>query len=113
MDLICHQGFSTRAQLGLDAGENAAYALDDIKQIGAGRHLNAEIYRTFAVEADGRTISATVDGVQVAARDDTDKALIDGGVAIIIQGGAASTDEVLVAPPRAGASAPSSRALVA
>jgi ADP-ribosylglycohydrolase len=52
----------------------------------------------FVVEADGRGISATVDGVKLAARDDTDEAFVDGGVAIIIQGGAASTDEMLVAP---------------
>jgi ADP-ribosylglycohydrolase len=52
----------------------------------------------FVVEADGRGIRATVDGVSLAARDDTDEALLDGGVAIIIQGGAASTDELLVAP---------------
>jgi hypothetical protein len=52
----------------------------------------------FVVEADGRRISATVDGVRVTARDDTDEAFVDGGVATIIQGGAASTDETLVAP---------------
>jgi hypothetical protein len=52
----------------------------------------------FVVEADGRRISATVDGVRVTARDDTDEAFVDGGVAMIIQGGAASTDEMLVGP---------------
>ena len=51
----------------------------------------------FVIEADGRVISASVDGVRLAARDDTDEALLDGGVAIIIEGGAVSTDEVLVA----------------
>jgi hypothetical protein len=54
----------------------------------------------FVVEVDGRGISATVDGVKLAARDDTDEAFVEGGVAIIIQGGAASTDEMLVAPIR-------------
>jgi hypothetical protein len=52
----------------------------------------------FIVEADGRRISGAVDGVQLEARDDTGEAFVDGGVAIIIQGGAASTDEMLVAP---------------
>jgi ADP-ribosylglycohydrolase len=52
----------------------------------------------FVVEADGREISASVDGARLAARDDADEAFVDGGVAIIINGGAASTDEVLVAP---------------
>ena len=51
----------------------------------------------FVIEVDGRVISATVDGVRLAARDDTDEPLLDGGVAIIIEGGAVSTDEVLVA----------------
>jgi ADP-ribosylglycohydrolase len=52
----------------------------------------------FIVEADGRRISGTVDGVHLEARDDTEEALMEGGAAIIIQGGAASTDELLVAP---------------
>jgi ADP-ribosylglycohydrolase len=52
----------------------------------------------FVVEADGRGVSATVDGVRLEARDDTDEALVDGGVAIIIQGGAVSSDEVIIAP---------------
>jgi hypothetical protein len=52
----------------------------------------------FVVEADVRRISAAVDGVRLAACDDTDEAFVDSGVAIIIQGGAASTDEMLVAP---------------
>jgi ADP-ribosylglycohydrolase len=52
----------------------------------------------FVVEADGRGVLATVDGVRLEARDDTDQALVDGGVAMIIQGGAVSTDEVIIAP---------------
>ena len=55
----------------------------------------------FVVEADGRSLSATVGGVRLAARDETQEALIDGGVALLIQGGAASTDAVVVAPARA------------
>jgi ADP-ribosylglycohydrolase len=52
---------------------------------------------TFVVEVSGRRISAAVDGVRLEARDDTEEALVDGGVALIIQGGAASTNEVGVA----------------
>ncbi len=52
----------------------------------------------FTVEADGQRISAAVDGVRLVARDDSEGALADGGVAIIIQGGAVSTNEVVVAP---------------
>ena len=54
--------------------------------------------RTFVVEANGRKISAIVDGVHLTARDDTEEVLMDGGVALIIEGGAASTDEVVIAP---------------
>ena len=56
---------------------------------------------SFVVEAVGRTIEASVDGVRLSARDDSEEALADGGVALIIEGGAASSDEILVAPPRA------------
>jgi hypothetical protein len=54
----------------------------------------------FIVEAVGRTIEAVVDGVRLAARDDNEATLADGGIALIIQGGAASSNEVLVAPPQ-------------
>jgi ADP-ribosylglycohydrolase len=52
----------------------------------------------FVVEVTGRRISAAVDGTRLEARDDTEEALVDGGVAMIIQGGAASTNELVVAP---------------
>jgi hypothetical protein len=69
----------------------------------------------FIVEADGRRISGTVDGVHLEARDDTEEALIEGGAAIIVQGGAASTDELLVAPVHRAPThvEPSSKALAA
>ncbi|MBV8793423.1 MAG: hypothetical protein JO136_00665, partial [Hyphomicrobiales bacterium] len=57
-----------------------------------------EMPHLFVVEADGRTISAAVDGVRLSARDDSEEALANGGAAIIIQGGAVSTDEVIVGP---------------
>ena len=53
----------------------------------------------FVVEVVGGAIEVVVDGVRLSARDDGDEALADGGVALIIAGGAASTDEVLIAPP--------------
>ncbi len=61
-------------------------------------HWSFEKPHQFVVEADGRRILAAVDGVRLAARDDSDEALTDGGAAIIIQGGAVSTDEVVIAP---------------
>jgi len=53
----------------------------------------------FILETVGRTIEVAVDGVRLAARDDSDGAIANGGVALIIEGGAASSDEILVAPP--------------
>jgi ADP-ribosylglycohydrolase len=53
----------------------------------------------FIVEAIGRTIELTVDGARMSAHDDSKAALADGGIALIIQGGAASSNEVLVGPP--------------
>jgi ADP-ribosylglycohydrolase len=55
----------------------------------------------FVVEVDGRRISAAVDGLRLAALDNSVEALVDGGVAMIVQGGAVSTDEVVVAPSQA------------
>jgi hypothetical protein len=53
----------------------------------------------FIIETVGSTIEAAVDGVRLRARDDSEQAIADGGVALIIEGGAASSDEILVAPP--------------
>ena len=50
-------------QLRLDAGKDVAHALDDVEQVGAGRHLDADIDRALAVEADLRIV------VVVAERD--------------------------------------------
>jgi hypothetical protein len=52
----------------------------------------------FRVEAVGRTIEVSVDGVLLRAHDESPHAIADGGVALIIQGGAASSNEILVAP---------------
>jgi ADP-ribosylglycohydrolase len=54
----------------------------------------------FVVEAVGRVLSVDVEGARLTVRDDSVEALADGGVALIIEGGAASTDEILVAPPQ-------------
>jgi hypothetical protein len=61
-------------------------------------HWSFEKPYQFVVEAGGRRILAAVDGVRLAARDDSDEALADGGAAMIIRGGAVSTDEMVVAP---------------
>jgi hypothetical protein len=53
----------------------------------------------FVLEIVGSTIEVAVDDIQLAARDDGEGAMDSGGVALIIAGGAASTDEILVAPP--------------
>jgi hypothetical protein len=47
----------------------------------------------------GPVIEASVDGVRLKARDESPLALADGGVGLIVQGGACSCDVVLVAPP--------------
>ena len=57
----------------------------------------------FMIEAIGPTIEAAVGGVRLRALDDSEEAIADGGVALIIEGGAASSNEILVAPPRSSA----------
>ena len=55
----------------------------------------------FRIEAVGPSIEISVDGVSLQARDESPHAIADGGVALIIANGAASSNEVLVAPPGA------------
>jgi ADP-ribosylglycohydrolase len=52
------------------------------------------------VQVAGAVIEASVGGAQLEARDESRFMLADGGVALIIQGGACSCDAVRVAPPR-------------
>jgi hypothetical protein len=52
----------------------------------------------FVVQVSGAVIEASVDGVQLRADDEDPLAPADGGVALILQGGACSCDAVLVAP---------------
>jgi hypothetical protein len=52
----------------------------------------------FTIETLGQDIAVAVDGVRLAARDDSEVAITDGGFALIVQGGSASTDEIWVAP---------------
>ena len=52
------------------------------------------------VQVSGAEIEASVGGVALDARDESAFALADGGVAMIIQGGACSCDALRVAPPR-------------
>ena len=54
----------------------------------------------FVVEAVGRSIEVTVDDVRLSSQDEGEGALADGGAALFIEGGAASTNEIHVAPPR-------------
>ncbi len=60
-----------------------------------------EIPYEFVVEAVGRAISVSVGGTRLAARDESAHPLEDGGIALIINAGACSTDEVRVRPPQA------------
>jgi ADP-ribosylglycohydrolase len=64
----------------------------------------------FRIDADGDRITAHVGGVTLAARDTGPHALTDGGIAFVLSGGALSCDEVVVAPPPAGADETRSRA---
>ncbi len=59
---------------------------------------------SFVAETVGRSLLVAVDGVRLSARDDSEDALADGGVALIIAGGAASTNEICMVPPHASSS---------
>ena len=50
----------------------------------------------FIIETVGQEIAVSVDGVRLAARDDSEAAIADGGVALIVEGGSASSDEIKV-----------------
>ncbi len=52
------------------------------------------------VQVSGAEIESSVGGVELKVRDESPLALADGGVAMIIEGGACSCAEVRVAPPR-------------
>ncbi|HVY42082.1 MAG TPA: ADP-ribosylglycohydrolase family protein, partial [Hyphomicrobiaceae bacterium] len=71
---------------------------DDKVEVLASTPLAMEFERkiTFSVAAKGPEIRAEVGGVQLTARDDGDRALVDGGIALLIAEGALSTDEVRV-----------------
>ena len=53
----------------------------------------------FRVSAQGEQIDASVGGVRLEARDSGPLGLADGGVALMVCGGACSCDEALIAPP--------------
>jgi ADP-ribosylglycohydrolase len=59
----------------------------------------------FVVQACGAAIEASVGGVHLRARDESPLALADGGVALILKGGACSCDTVLVTAPDSAAAA--------
>jgi ADP-ribosylglycohydrolase len=54
----------------------------------------------FVVQVSGATIEASVNGIQLKALDESPLALANGGVALILQGGACSCDAIHVGPPR-------------
>jgi ADP-ribosylglycohydrolase len=58
------------------------------------------------VQVLGREIEARVGGVSLKARDEGPFALADGGVALIVHGGACSCDAIVVAPPRSAPDVP-------
>ena len=61
--------------------------------------LSMETPYDVAVEVSGREIETRVAGVALKARDESPFALDNGGVALIVRGGACSCDAVAVAPP--------------
>jgi len=56
----------------------------------------------FVMEAAGHDVSVEIGDIRLAVSDESDMALADGGVALIISGGAASSDEVIVSGPSPG-----------
>jgi hypothetical protein len=61
--------------------------------------LSMETPYDVVVQVLGPEIEARVGGVALRARDESAFALHDGGVALIVRGGACSCDAVVVAPP--------------
>jgi hypothetical protein len=61
--------------------------------------LSMETPYDVAVEVSGREIEMRVAGVALKARDESPFAFDNGGVALIVRGGACSCDAVVVAPP--------------
>ena len=59
----------------------------------------------FRIEVDGAEIEASIGDLRLPARDESELAFSDGGVALIIEGGASSCGEVLIAPPLRGSRA--------
>jgi hypothetical protein len=53
-----------------------------------------------AVQVSGAKIEASVSGIRLKALDEGQFALANGGVALILQGGACSCDTIDVGPPR-------------
>jgi ADP-ribosylglycohydrolase len=53
----------------------------------------------FRIEVDGAKIEASIGDLRLEARDESELSFSDGGVALIIEGGALSCGEVSIAPP--------------
>lgn len=56
----------------------------------------------FEVQASREVVSASIGGTRLEVRDRSAEALAEGGVALIVNEGACSCDEVRVSPPRRG-----------
>jgi hypothetical protein len=72
----------------------------------AALELSFEAPYDIVVQALGPEIEARVGGVMLKARDEGPFALADGGVAVIVDGGACSCDAVVVAPPHSAPDVP-------
>jgi len=51
---------------------------------------------SISLSVSGSSITAIVDGLTLKASDDSDHALLDGGIGLLVAEGALSTDEVRV-----------------
>lgn len=62
----------------------------------------------FVLQVEGDSIAASVGAARLEARDDSAESLADGGVALVINGGSCSCNEVRVTAPGARGSAEAS-----
>ena len=51
----------------------------------------------FSLEVSGRTITGSINGIELIRHDDTGPALLDGGIALVCEEGLIMTDEIMVA----------------
>jgi hypothetical protein len=51
----------------------------------------------FSLEVNGRTITGSINGIELIRHDDAGPALLDGGIALVCEEGLIMTDEIMVA----------------